>query len=93
MSPVLFPAAQGSRDHKASEKQVAMIAQKVMDANQTQHEGRSFITATNLRTAAFWAFLADHQPLRGPASSGFLACAPLPGRSRVFSFSISPSIF
>jgi len=32
---VLFPAAQGPRHYKAREKQVAMIAQKVMDANQT----------------------------------------------------------
>jgi len=48
MSPVLFPAAQGSGDYKARKKQVAMIAQKVMDANQTQHKRRSFIASTNL---------------------------------------------
>ena len=93
MSPVLFSAAQGSRDHKAREKQVAMIAQKVMDANQTQHERRSFITSANLGTAALWAFLAYHQTLFGPAASGFLGVAPLPDRRRAFSFSISLSIF
>jgi len=37
VSPVLFSAAQGTRHDKARKKQVAMIAQKVMDANQTQH--------------------------------------------------------
>jgi hypothetical protein len=37
LSPVLFSAAQGPRHNKALKKQVAMIAQKVMDANQTQH--------------------------------------------------------
>lgn len=81
-SPVLFPAPQGPRHYKARKKQVAMIAQKVMDANQTQHEKGSFIPSSNPRTTTFWAFLAYHQSLLGPE-----------GRSRALSFSISCSIF
>jgi hypothetical protein len=46
MSPVLFSAAQGSRHDKACKKQVAMIAQKVMDANQTQHERSPFVASS-----------------------------------------------
>jgi hypothetical protein len=61
MTPVLFPAAQGPGHHKAREKQVAMIAQKVMDANQTQHEKSPFIASSNVRTTAFRALLTDHQ--------------------------------
>jgi hypothetical protein len=48
MTPVLFPAAQGPGHHKAREKQVAMIAQKVMDANQTQHEKSPFIPSSDV---------------------------------------------
>jgi hypothetical protein len=44
--PSLFaPTAQGARHHKTREKQVAMIAQKVVDANQTHEERRSFIAS------------------------------------------------
>jgi len=60
MTPVLFPAAQGSWHDKASEKQVAMIAQKVMDANQTQHQRRPFITSANPRTTTCRALLTYH---------------------------------
>jgi hypothetical protein len=60
MTPVLFPATQGSGHHKAREKQVAMIAQKVMDANQTQHEKSPFIPSSNPRATTFRAFLTDH---------------------------------
>jgi hypothetical protein len=60
MPPVLFLATQGSRHHKARKKQVAMIAQKMMDANQTQHERRSFIPSSNPRTSTFWALLTYH---------------------------------
>ena len=81
-SPVLFPAAQGPGHYKARKKQVAMIAQKMMDANQTQHEKGAFIPSSNSRTTAFRAFLAYHQSLFGPA-----------GRNRALSFSISRSIF
>jgi hypothetical protein len=35
LSPVSFSPAEGTRQHKARKKQVAMIAQKVVDANQT----------------------------------------------------------
>jgi len=35
LAPVLFSPAEGARQHKARKKQVAMIAQKVVDANQT----------------------------------------------------------
>ena len=35
VAPVFSPAVQGTRHHKAGKKQVAMIAQKVIDANQT----------------------------------------------------------
>jgi hypothetical protein len=46
--PSLFaPTAQGARHHKTREKQVAMIAQKVVDANQTHEQRRPFIASTN----------------------------------------------
>jgi hypothetical protein len=93
MTSLLFPAAQGSGHYKARKKQVAMIAQKVMDANQTQHEEGPFIPSSNPRTTAFRAFLSYHQSLFGPEFSGILCCAPSPGRSRDLSFSISRSIF
>jgi hypothetical protein len=60
MAPVLFSAAQGSWHDKASEKQVAMIAQKVMDANQTQDQRRPFIPAPDLGTSTFRALLTYH---------------------------------
>jgi len=60
MTPVLFPATQGSGHHKAREKQVAMIAQKVMEANQTQHERHPLIPSTNPRTTTFRALLVYH---------------------------------
>jgi len=46
--PSLFaPTAQGARNHKTREKQVAMIAQKVVDANQTHEQRRPFIASPN----------------------------------------------
>jgi hypothetical protein len=46
--PSLFaPTAQGPRHHKPREKQVAMIAQKVVDANQTHEQRRPFIASSN----------------------------------------------
>jgi hypothetical protein len=60
MAPVLSSAPDCAGHHKAGEKQVAMIAQKVMDANQTQHERHPFIPSTNLRTTTFWALLTYH---------------------------------
>jgi hypothetical protein len=35
MAPVFFASAQSPGHHKAGEKQVAMIAQKVIDAKQS----------------------------------------------------------
>jgi hypothetical protein len=60
MTPVLFPAAQGTGHHEARKKQVAMIAQKVMDANQTQQEKGPFITSSNSRASTFRTLLAYH---------------------------------
>jgi hypothetical protein len=46
--PVMFPAAmQGSGHDKTGEKQVAMIAQKVVDANQAHQQRRAFVTSAN----------------------------------------------
>jgi hypothetical protein len=45
MPPLFSPAAQGARHHKTREKQVAMIAQKVMDANQTHEQRRPFVAS------------------------------------------------
>jgi hypothetical protein len=46
--PSLFaPTAQGARHHKTREKQVAMIAQKMVDANQTHEQRRPLITSPN----------------------------------------------
>ena len=89
MSPVLFPAAQGTEHQKARKKQVVMIAQKVMDANQTQHEKRSFIPSTNLRTVTFRALLPiinrylDQSPQAFAVERRFRdVAAPLTFRSR-----------
>jgi hypothetical protein len=43
MPPLFSPAAQGPRRHKTGKKQVAMIAQKLVDANQTHEQRRPFI--------------------------------------------------
>jgi hypothetical protein len=46
--PSLFaPTAQGPWHHKTREKQVAMIAQKVVDANQTHEQRRPLVTSAN----------------------------------------------
>jgi hypothetical protein len=59
--PSMFPpAAQGSRQHEPGKKQVAMIAQKVVDANQTHRQRRALVTFANPRTTTFWAFLKNH---------------------------------
>jgi hypothetical protein len=44
------------------EKQVAMIAQKIVDAKHTEQKRRALIAFTNARTATLWAFLQNHDP-------------------------------
>jgi hypothetical protein len=60
LTPVFSPAPQGSGYRKPGEKQVAMIAQKVMEANQTQHKRHPLIASTDLRTTTFRALLSYH---------------------------------
>jgi hypothetical protein len=43
MPPLFSPAAQGARRHKTGKKQVAMIAQKLVDANQTHEQRCPFV--------------------------------------------------
>jgi len=39
---------EGAGQHKTGKKQVAMIAQKVIDANQTHKQRRAFVTTPQL---------------------------------------------
>jgi hypothetical protein len=45
-----------------SEKQVAMIAQKIIDAKYSQEKGRRFVTAPDARAFTFGTTLRDHFP-------------------------------
>jgi len=45
---------------ESPEKQVTMIAQKVVDAKQPEQQGGRLITATNTRAFALRATLANH---------------------------------
>ncbi len=60
MAPVFFSSMQGPRRHKTREKQIAMIAQKMIDANQTHWQGRPFIASADSRTTALGALHRDH---------------------------------
>jgi hypothetical protein len=51
-----------SGNGETSEKQVAMIAQKIMDANQAQKQRSGLVSLPNSRTATFWTPLRDHFP-------------------------------
>src|ERR1041384_492970 len=93
MTTMLSATAKGSRQRKTRKKQIAMIAQKVVDANQTHRQGGPSIALANAGTATFRALLSKHQFLSGPDSSGLLCCDPLLDRRRAFNFSISRSIF
>jgi hypothetical protein len=55
--------AKSSGHRETCKKQVAMIAQKVMDANQTQDQGRWLIAPSDARAATLWTLLRDHQLL------------------------------
>jgi len=46
--PVSAVTLKSAGHHKTRKKQVAMIAQKVIDANQTHKQRRAFITAPQL---------------------------------------------
>jgi hypothetical protein len=49
MSPPVFAVTlKSAGHHKTGKKQVAMIAQKVIDANQTHNQRRAFVTASQL---------------------------------------------
>jgi hypothetical protein len=57
------------------EKQIAMIAQKIINAKHAQHKRRRFIAAPETITTAFWATLTDHSNFfhaRVPAAHGFV---------------------
>ena len=64
VTPVFFPPVQAPRHHKASKKQVAMIAQKVVDANQTHRQRRPFIAFANARTTTLGTLLGKHSLTR-----------------------------
>jgi len=46
--PVSALPLQSAGQHKTGKKQVAMIAQKVIDANQTHKQRRAFVTTPQL---------------------------------------------
>jgi hypothetical protein len=56
----LIGAVYCSRNGKTRKKQVAMIAQKIMDANQAQNERSGLISLPNSRTATFGTPLRNH---------------------------------
>ena len=46
--PSMFSSpAEGTRQHKTGKKQVAMIAQKVVDANQTHRQRSALVSPAN----------------------------------------------
>jgi hypothetical protein len=47
MSPMLSATAEASGQRKTGKKQVAMIAQKVVDANQTHRQRGPFVAFAN----------------------------------------------
>ena len=59
---LLFWALQRPGNRKACEKQVAMIAQKVVDANQTKKHWSGFIPLPDARTPTLRTTLRNHYP-------------------------------
>jgi hypothetical protein len=68
---MLGPSMTGQRSghYKAGEKQVAMVAQKVVDAKHTHQQGRPFVTTPDPRTTAFWTLLQLHSTLSVTSSA------------------------
>jgi hypothetical protein len=60
LDPIFSATLSRHPQRETREKQVAMITQKVMDANHTQYPGRGLIPFPNQRTTALRALLSDH---------------------------------
>src|SRR5256885_10194021 len=58
--PSLAWPVNSSRDGETCEKQVAMIAQKIMNANQTQDQGGRPVSLSNSRAPTLWTLLGYH---------------------------------
>jgi hypothetical protein len=60
---------EGPRQHKTCKKQVAMIAQKVIDANQTQRQRGPFISRADSATATLRTLSESHgRKVTGPGA-------------------------
>src|SRR5918912_925114 len=57
-------------DGESREKQIAMIAQKIVYAKQAQEPGRRPVTTSDPRTMALWTTLPDHLTLFSSPSLG-----------------------
>ena len=76
-APLFAVPANRARHGKSSKKQVAMIAQKVMYANQPQQPICWFITVADAGTSTFWAAWCQHSerlPARFQARDVFDDC-------------------
>ena len=59
-TPSLAWPVNSSREGETCEKQVAMIAQKIMNANQTQDQGGRLVSLSNSRAPTLWTLLRYH---------------------------------
>ena len=95
MMPVLFSAVmlQRSRHDKTSKKQVAMIAQKVIDAKQPHWQRGPLVTHSNIRASALRTLLKSHS--LSSAERGLVLCglSEFSERKAAPNLSISFSIF
>ena len=82
-TPLITCPVNGSRDHETSEKQVAMIAQKVVDANHAQDQRSGLISLPNSQTPTFWTPLRDHLQRTPPKKNLMLCCVIGPVFARV----------
>lgn len=70
MTPLFSSTVQGPGRHKPRKKQVATIAQKVVDANHTHEQRRLLIPSANPRTTTLRTLLKGHIPDGPPGSDG-----------------------
>ena len=82
-TPLMTCPVNGSRDREPCKKQVAMIAQKVVDANHAQDQRGGLISLPNSRTPASWTLLRDHLQRTPPENILMLCCVIVPVFARV----------
>src|ERR671939_1696448 len=59
LSPAAVPGNRAG-DSESREKQIAMIAQKIIYANHPQEPGRRFVTASDARALTLWTARLNH---------------------------------